>query len=65
MLLIRQRRAMSSAFSNAAIRKLTSVFYDSAYTVIERWIFPDLRLMIYLLSAVKNVLGIILSIEPK
>ncbi|KAG2039485.1 cytochrome P450 [Suillus americanus] len=27
----RQRKALTPAFSNAAIRKLTSVFYDSAY----------------------------------
>jgi hypothetical protein len=30
---IRQRKALTPAFSNAAIRKLTSVFYDSAYKV--------------------------------
>ncbi|GLB45497.1 putative cytochrome p450 [Lyophyllum shimeji] len=35
----RQRRALSSAFSIAAIRKLTSVFYDSAYTVKAAWDF--------------------------
>ncbi|KAG6883419.1 hypothetical protein C0992_008763, partial [Termitomyces sp. T32_za158] len=33
----RQRRALSYAFSNAAIRKLTPVFYDSAYTLKEIW----------------------------
>ncbi|KAG6914168.1 hypothetical protein DXG01_001966 [Tephrocybe rancida] len=33
----RQRRALSFAFSNAAIRKLTSVFYDSVYTLKESW----------------------------
>ncbi|KAG1849934.1 cytochrome P450, partial [Suillus subalutaceus] len=27
----RQRKALTPAFSNAAIRKLTSVFYDSVY----------------------------------
>jgi hypothetical protein len=30
---IRQRKALTPAFSNAAIRKLASVFYDSAYKV--------------------------------
>lgn len=29
----RQRKALSPAFSNAAIRKLTPVFYDAAYKV--------------------------------
>lgn len=29
----RQRKALSPAFSNSAIRKITSVFYDSAYKV--------------------------------
>lgn len=29
----RQRKALSPAFSNAAVRKLTSVFYDSSYKV--------------------------------
>lgn len=29
----RQRRTLSPAFSNAAIRNLTSIFYDSAYKV--------------------------------
>ncbi|KAG6873596.1 hypothetical protein C0995_013969 [Termitomyces sp. Mi166 len=33
----RQRRALSFAFSNAAIRKLTPVFYDSVYTLKEIW----------------------------
>ncbi|KAF8075773.1 cytochrome P450 [Lyophyllum atratum] len=33
----RQRRALSSAFSNAAIRRLTSVFYDSVYTLKTNW----------------------------
>ncbi|KZT22281.1 cytochrome P450 [Neolentinus lepideus HHB14362 ss-1] len=33
----RQRKALSPAFSNAAIRKLTSVFYDSAYKLKEGW----------------------------
>ncbi|TFY68884.1 hypothetical protein EVJ58_g742 [Rhodofomes roseus] len=33
----RQRKALSPAFSNAAIRKLTSVFYDSAYKVKAAW----------------------------
>lgn len=33
----RQRKAVSSAFSNAAIRKVTSVFFDSAYKVKEVW----------------------------
>ena len=31
---IRQRRALSSAFTNAAIRAVTPVFYDSAYKVL-------------------------------
>ncbi len=29
----RQRKALTPAFSNAAIRKLTNVFFDSAYKV--------------------------------
>ncbi|KAG1818504.1 cytochrome P450 [Suillus subaureus] len=33
----RQRKALTPAFSNAAIRKLTSVFYDSAYKVKNVW----------------------------
>ncbi|KAG1855866.1 cytochrome P450 [Suillus tomentosus] len=33
----RQRKALTPAFSNAAIRKLTSVFYDSAYKVKSAW----------------------------
>ncbi|KAG5732602.1 Cytochrome P450 4F12 [Termitomyces sp. T112] len=33
----RQRRALSPAFSNAAIRKLTSVFYDSSYKLKDNW----------------------------
>jgi len=33
----RQRRALSPAFSNAAIRKLTSVFYDSVYKMKDNW----------------------------
>ncbi|KAG1882712.1 cytochrome P450 [Suillus subluteus] len=33
----RQRKALTPAFSNAAIRKLTSVFYDSAYKVKGAW----------------------------
>ncbi|KAG5634681.1 hypothetical protein H0H81_001121 [Sphagnurus paluster] len=33
----RQRRALSPAFSNAAIRRLTPVFYDSAYTLKTIW----------------------------
>ncbi|GLB45491.1 putative cytochrome P450 [Lyophyllum shimeji] len=33
----RQRRALSSAFSVAAIRNLTPVFYDSAYMVKAAW----------------------------
>ncbi|KAG0695669.1 cytochrome P450 [Suillus ampliporus] len=33
----RQRKALAPAFSNAAIRKLTSVFYDSAYKVRGAW----------------------------
>ncbi|KAG2125569.1 cytochrome P450 [Suillus cothurnatus] len=32
-----QRKALTPAFSNAAIRKLTSVFYDSAYKVKSAW----------------------------
>ncbi|KAG2039491.1 cytochrome P450 [Suillus americanus] len=33
----RQRKALTPAFSNAAIRKLTSVFYDSAYKAKCAW----------------------------
>ncbi|KAG2144208.1 cytochrome P450 [Suillus clintonianus] len=33
----RQRKALTPAFSNAAIRKLTPVFYDSAYKVKDAW----------------------------
>ncbi|KAG2068513.1 cytochrome P450 [Suillus decipiens] len=33
----RQRKALTPAFSNAAIRKLTPVFYDSAYKVKNAW----------------------------
>ncbi|KAG2151477.1 cytochrome P450 [Suillus clintonianus] len=33
----RQRKALTPAFSNAAIRKLTAVFYDSAYKVKGKW----------------------------
>ncbi|KAG1857750.1 cytochrome P450 [Suillus subalutaceus] len=33
----RQRKALTPAFSNAAIRTLTSVFYDSAYKVKSAW----------------------------
>ncbi|EPQ51852.1 cytochrome P450 [Gloeophyllum trabeum ATCC 11539] len=33
----RQRKAVSPAFSNAAIRRLTSVFYDSGYKLKEAW----------------------------
>ncbi|KAG1780532.1 cytochrome P450 [Suillus placidus] len=33
----RQRKALTPAFSNAAIRKLASVFYDSAYKVKSAW----------------------------
>ncbi|KAG1729375.1 cytochrome P450 [Suillus lakei] len=33
----RQRKALTPAFSNAAIRKLTSVFYDSAHKVKSAW----------------------------
>jgi hypothetical protein len=32
----RQRKALTPAFTNAAIRNLTSVFYDSAYKVCYR-----------------------------
>ncbi|EMD31752.1 hypothetical protein CERSUDRAFT_88647 [Gelatoporia subvermispora B] len=32
-----QRKALTPAFSNAAIRRLTSVFYDSAYKVKTAW----------------------------
>jgi len=41
----RQRKALSPAFSNAAIRRLTSVFYDSAYKV-KLILFPCLVLNI-------------------
>ncbi|KAI0730033.1 cytochrome P450 [Fomitopsis betulina] len=33
----RQRKALSPAFSNAAIRRMTSVFYDSAYKLKLAW----------------------------
>ncbi|KAG2144204.1 cytochrome P450 [Suillus clintonianus] len=33
----RQRKALTPAFSSAAIRKLTSVFYDSAYKAKGKW----------------------------
>ncbi|KAF8878006.1 cytochrome P450 [Gymnopilus junonius] len=33
----RQRKALSPAFSNAAIRKLTHVFYDAAYKLKAHW----------------------------
>ncbi|CCL99011.1 uncharacterized protein FIBRA_01019 [Fibroporia radiculosa] len=33
----RQRKALSPAFSNAAIRRLTPVFYDSAYKTKAAW----------------------------
>ncbi|KAF8166821.1 cytochrome P450 [Pholiota molesta] len=33
----RQRKALSPAFSNAAIRKLTAVFYDAAYKMKANW----------------------------
>ncbi|KAF9256099.1 cytochrome P450 [Marasmius fiardii PR-910] len=33
----RQRRALSPAFSNAALRTLTAVFYDSAYKLKSYW----------------------------
>ncbi|KAG2358499.1 cytochrome P450 [Suillus spraguei] len=33
----RQRKALTPAFSNVAIRKLTSVFYDSAYKAKAAW----------------------------
>ncbi|KAK2463856.1 hypothetical protein APHAL10511_004161 [Amanita phalloides] len=33
----RQRRALSPAFSNVALRTVTSVFYDSAYKVKANW----------------------------
>ncbi|KAF7301040.1 Cytochrome P450 [Mycena indigotica] len=33
----RQRKALTPAFSNAAIRRLTAVFYDSAYKVKSLW----------------------------
>ncbi|KAH7913961.1 cytochrome P450 [Hygrophoropsis aurantiaca] len=33
----RQRKTLTPAFSNAAIRKLTSVFYDSAYKAKSAW----------------------------
>ncbi|OAX33612.1 cytochrome P450 [Rhizopogon vinicolor AM-OR11-026] len=33
----RQRKSLTPAFSNAAIRRLTSVFYDSAYKAKSAW----------------------------
>ncbi|KAJ7464548.1 cytochrome P450 [Mycena latifolia] len=33
----RQRKALTPAFSNAAIRRLTSIFYDSAYKLKGYW----------------------------
>ncbi|KAJ7914059.1 cytochrome P450 [Mycena leptocephala] len=33
----RQRKALTPAFSNAAIRRLTAVFYDSAYKLKASW----------------------------
>ncbi|KAJ7775694.1 cytochrome P450 [Mycena maculata] len=33
----RQRKALTPAFSNAAIRRLTSVFYDSSYKLKAHW----------------------------
>ncbi|KAF7331088.1 Cytochrome P450 [Mycena venus] len=33
----RQRKALTPAFSNAAIRKLTSIFFDSAYKLKSFW----------------------------
>uniref|UniRef100_A0A0W0G6N4 Cytochrome p450 n=1 Tax=Moniliophthora roreri TaxID=221103 RepID=A0A0W0G6N4_MONRR len=33
----RQRKALTPAFSNAAIRRLTAVFYDSAYKLKSHW----------------------------
>ncbi|KAH9928830.1 cytochrome P450 [Fomitopsis serialis] len=33
----RHRKALSPAFSNAAIRRMTSVFYDSAYKLKSAW----------------------------
>ncbi|KDQ56786.1 hypothetical protein JAAARDRAFT_179466 [Jaapia argillacea MUCL 33604] len=33
----RQRRAIAPAFTNAAIRKVTDVFYDSAYKLKDAW----------------------------
>ncbi|KAJ7289122.1 cytochrome P450, partial [Mycena rebaudengoi] len=33
----RQRKALAPAFSNAAIRRLTSVFFDSAYKLKSHW----------------------------
>ncbi|KAJ7913157.1 cytochrome P450 [Mycena leptocephala] len=33
----RQRKALTPAFSNAAIRRLTGVFYDSAYKLKTHW----------------------------
>ncbi|KAK2463857.1 hypothetical protein APHAL10511_004162 [Amanita phalloides] len=33
----RQRRALTPGFSNAALRTVTSVFYDSAYKVKADW----------------------------
>ncbi|EIW82555.1 cytochrome P450 [Coniophora puteana RWD-64-598 SS2] len=33
----RQRKVMAPAFSNAAIRNISSTFYDSAYKVVDAW----------------------------
>ncbi|KAJ7712618.1 cytochrome P450 [Mycena metata] len=33
----RQRKALTPAFSNAAIRRLTALFYDSTYKMKSRW----------------------------
>ncbi|KAL0061277.1 hypothetical protein AAF712_011895 [Marasmius tenuissimus] len=33
----RQRKALTPAFSNAAIRRLTAIFYDSAYKLKTHW----------------------------
>jgi hypothetical protein len=41
----RQRKALSPAFSNAAIRKLTPIFYDAAYKVSIVPHFPILENM--------------------
>ena len=46
----RQRKALTPAFSNAAIRKLTSVFFDSAYKVLfppSSLLLPPLILVFY------------------